>query len=61
MNFKTFSAILAAVFLLSALTFNVLAQKRISRVMGNVTNSSNSTVEGVTVILTNEETNVDNI
>jgi len=47
--------------LLSALTFNVLAQKRISRVTVNVINGSSATVEGVTVTLTFEETNVDNI
>ena len=29
--------------------------------MGNVTNGSSATVEGVTVTLTNEETNVDNV
>lgn len=58
MNFKPISTVLAAILLLFAFSFNVLAQGTTSRITGTITDSSGAAVEGATVTLTNEGTNL---
>lgn len=58
MSFKPILTILATILLLSAWSFNTLAQGTTSRITGTVTDGSGAAVEGATVTLTNEGTNV---
>ena len=56
MSFKPTLIFLAAIVLLSALSFNAAAQGTTSRVTGTVTDSTGAAVEGATVTLTNDAT-----
>jgi hypothetical protein len=58
MSFRPILTILAAIFLLSAFSFDAMAQGTTSRITGTVTDSSGAAVSGATVALTNEGTNV---